>query len=107
MDEVLQGQDGFGLERRPSWLSAPCSGGLDAVFGALRDEASLEVRDGPEHMEYEFASGGGCVNPLLKADQVDLSGFEVVDGFEQFLEGAPQTIEPNNGEGIIWTGKIE
>ena len=32
-------------------------------------------------------SGGGCrVDPLLEADQVDLSGLEVIDGFEKLLE---------------------
>ena len=52
-----------------------------AVFGALRDQAALEMSDGPEDMEDEL-SGGGCrVDPLLEADQVDLSGLEVIDGF--------------------------
>ena len=32
------------------------------------------MRNGPEDVEYEFASGGCRVDPLLKADQIDLSG---------------------------------
>ena len=59
------------------------------------------MRNGPEHMEHEL-SGCGCrVDPLLEADEVDLSGFEVVDGFQKFLERAPQSIEADDGEGIV------
>ena len=57
-----------------------------ALFGALRDQAALEVCDGPEHVEYEFASGGSRIDPLLEADQVDLSGLEVINGFQKLLE---------------------
>ncbi len=57
-----------------------------AVFGALRDQAPLEMRNGSEDVEYEFASGGCRVDPLLEADQVDLSGLEVINGFQKLLE---------------------
>src|SRR6056297_509692 len=47
-----------------------------AVFGALRDETALEVSDGTKNMEHEF-SGGGCrIDPLLKADQINLISLE-------------------------------
>ena len=59
------------------------------------------MRDGPEHVEYEFASGRCRVDPLLKADQVDLSGLEIIDGFQQLLERAPQTIKADNGECVV------
>ncbi|PKQ11721.1 MAG: hypothetical protein CVT70_12310, partial [Alphaproteobacteria bacterium HGW-Alphaproteobacteria-1] len=57
--------------------------------------------------EHEF-SGGGCrIDPLLEADQIDLSGFEAVDGFQEFLERAPQPIKADNGEGIVGPGLIK
>ena len=78
-----------------------------AVFGALRDQAALEMRNGPEHVEYEFSSGGCGIDPLLEADEVDLSGFEAVDGFQEFLERAPQAIEADDGEGVVGPGLIK
>lgn len=65
------------------------------------------MRDGPEDVEHELSSSGCCVDPFFEADQVDLSGFEVVDGFQEFLERAPQSIEADDGEGIVWPGLIE
>ena len=44
---------------------------------------------------------------LSSVDQVDLSGFEVVDSFQEFLERAPQAIETDNGESIVWASLIE
>ena len=51
------------------------------------------MRDGPEDVEHELSSGGCCVDPLLEADQVDLSGLKVIDGFQQLLERAAQSIK--------------
>ncbi|SFD34791.1 hypothetical protein SAMN04488094_1402 [Tropicimonas isoalkanivorans] len=59
------------------------------------------MRNGPKDVEHEFSSGWCCIDPFLEADQVDLSGFEVVDGFQKFLERAPQSIEADDGEGIV------
>ncbi len=65
------------------------------------------MRNGPEHVKYEFSSGGCRIDPLLEADEVDLSGFEAVDGFQEFLERAPQAIEANDGEGVVGSGLIK
>ena len=75
-------------------LSSCCQ----TVFRSLGDQAALKMRDGSEDVEYEFASGRCRVDPLLKADQVDLSGLEIIDGFQQLLERAPQSIKADNGE---------
>ena len=37
-------------------------------------------------MEHQLARSGGCIDPRLQADQIALSAFEVLDGFQQFLE---------------------
>ena len=55
------------------------SSGRRPVFCALEDQPTLELRNGPEDMEQQLACGGGCINPLLQADQIDLSGFDVRD----------------------------
>jgi hypothetical protein len=72
-----------------------------AVFGALRDQAALEMRNSAKYMEHELTSGGCRVDPFLEADQVDPSGLEVVDGFQKFLERAPQALEADDGEGAL------
>ena len=83
------------------------SGVDQAIFGAFRDQTALEMRDGPEDVEYEFASGGCCVDPLLKADQIDLPGLEVIDGFQKFLERPAQAIETDDSERIVGPGLIK
>lgn len=65
------------------------------------------MHNGPEHVEYEFSSGGCRVDPLIEADEVDLSDFEAADGFQEFLERAPQAIEANDGDGVIGSGLIK
>lgn len=83
------------------------SGVDQSVFGALRDQAALEMRNGAEDMEHQFTCGGRCVDPLLQADQIDFSGLEVIDRFEQFLERPTQTIEPDDSKRIVGAGLIE
>ena len=56
------------------------------VFSALRDQTALKMRNGAEDVEHQLACSGGGINPLIQADQIDLPAFEVVDGFQQFLE---------------------
>jgi len=65
------------------------------------------MRNGPEDMKYELPGGRGCVNPFLEADQIDLSSLEAVDGFQKFLERAPQAIESDDGEGVVGPGLIK
>jgi len=83
------------------------SGVDQAIFGALRDQAALEMRNGSEDVEYEFARGGCRVYPLLETDQVDLSGLEVIDGFQKFLQRAAQAIEADDSERIVGPGLIK
>ena len=80
------------------------SGVGQAIFGAFGDQATFEMRNGAEDMEHELSCGGCRVNPFLEADQIDLSGFEVIDGFQELLERAPQAIEADDGEGIVGSG---
>jgi len=65
------------------------------------------MRNGAKYMEHEFPGGGCCVDPFFEADEIDLFGLEVVDGFQEFLERASQAIEVDDGEGIVGPGLIK
>ena len=67
------------------------------VFCALRDQPTFELRNGSKDMEHQLACGRGSVDPLLKADQIDLLAFEVLDGFQQFPERSSKSIKSNDG----------
>ena len=83
------------------------SGVDQAVFGPLRDQATLEMSNGPEDVKYEFASGGCRVDPFFEADQVDLSCLEVIDGFQKLFERTAQAIEADDSESIVGSGLIK
>ena len=78
-----------------------------SVFCALGDQAALEMRNGAEDMEHQLTCGGRRVDPLLQADQVDLSRVEVIDRFQQLPERPAQAIEPDDGERIVRAGLVE
>ena len=46
-------------------------------------------------MEHQLASSGGSIDPFLQADQIDLSAFELIDGFQQFLERSSKGRQPS------------
>ena len=95
------------VERRATRLSAALSRRGDAIAGALGDQPPLEVRDGTEDVEHEFAGGRGGVEALLQADQVDAAGLEPVDGFEQLSERASQTVEPGDAQSVAGSGVLD
>ena len=65
------------------------------------------MRNGLEDMEYEFAGSGCRVDPLPKADQIDLSVLEVIDGLQKFFKRPAQAIETDDGEGVVGPGLIK
>ena len=76
------------------------SSGRQRVFCALRQQPTLELRNGSEDMEHQLARSGGCIDPLLQADQIDLSAFAVLDGVQQFRERSSKSIKSNDSECI-------
>ena len=54
--------------------------GRQPVCCTLGNQSTLEMRNGREVMEHQLARSGGCINPLLQADQIEFSGLEVLDG---------------------------
>ncbi len=58
------------------------------------------MRNGIKDVEYELASVGCRVDWFLKADQLDLSDLEVIDGFQKLFERADQAIEAEDSERI-------
>ena len=80
------------------------SGGRNTVARALGDEPTLEVGDCSKDMEHQFAGGRGRVDAFFEADQADVVRLEVLDRFEQFLEGAP---EAGDTEAVAGAGMVD
>ena len=99
-DEFLCGGNRLRVERRATRLSVALSRRGDAIAGALGDQPPLEVRDGTEDVEHEFAGGRGGVEPLLQADQVDaaasISGAVIATGRIE-VETRNQVVEHIDG----------
>src|SRR5271155_4093635 len=71
------------LKAAAAWLSGqkpPKHGDTEQTIG---DEAPFEVGYGREHMEHQFAGGGGGVDFLLQAEQRDTAFLEHGDSREQ------------------------
>ena len=49
------------------------------VSCAKGNQPTLELRNGFKEMEHQLARSVGSIDPLLQADQIDISGFEVSD----------------------------
>ena len=64
------------------------------------------MRDSAEDLEHQLSCGGRCVDLLLKADQVDLSGFEVIDCFQQLLERPAQAVESDDSQCVVGAGLV-
>ena len=62
------------------------SGGCQPVFCVLRDQPTFELRNGSKDMEHQLACSKGSIVPFLRADQIELSAFKLIDGFQPFLE---------------------
>ena len=75
-----------------------------AVFGALRDQAPLEMGNGPEDVEDQLTCRGCGIDPLFEADQPDVLLFQVFDCFQEFFERAPEPIQADDGEAVAGTG---
>ena len=105
--EVLDRFEQF-LERTPEAVEA---GDTEAVAGAgmvgsarsagaLGDEPALKVGNHSKDVEHQFVSCRCRVNAFFEAGQVNITAFEVLDGFEQFLEGVPEAVETGDTKAI-------
>ena len=65
------------------------------------------MRDGAEHVEREFASVRGCIEAFLEAHEVDAAALDAGDDREEFLEGAPEPVDPGDAEAIAGPCVIE
>ena len=88
----------FLVARAGARVSPVLPSGRQPVFCALGNQPTLELHNGSKDMEHQLACGGGCIDPLLQADQIDFPAFEVLDGFQQFLERSSRSIKLN-GQG--------
>ena len=58
-------------------------------------------------MEHEFAGGRRSIEAFLEADEVDAVGLEVGDDFEEFAQGASESVEAGHAEAIARSGVVE
>ena len=82
-------------------------GGGNAVAGALGNQTALEMRNGAEDVENQFARGRCGVDSFFEADQVNAADLEAFDGIEQFFEGAAEAIETGNAEAVAGPGMVD
>ena len=112
--EVLDRFEQF-LERTPEAVEA---GDTEAVAGAgmvdqraqpgaLGDEPALKVGNHSKDVEHQFVSCRCRVNAFFEAGQVNITAFEVLDGFEQFLEGVPEAVETGDTKAITRADMVD
>ena len=106
-DEGLRGREGLPVEWRATGPSAAFSGCRNTVLRALGDQPPFEVSNRREDVEHQFAGSRGRVDAFLEADQVDVVRLEVLDRFQQFLEGAPEAVEAGDAEAVAGAGMVD
>jgi hypothetical protein len=67
---------------------------------AFADEITFELSQGREHMEDEFAAGGGGVDRLLQTAEPDAALAQPGDRVDQMREGAAEAVELPHDEGV-------
>ena len=76
------------------------TGGIEAGLGAFGDQAAFELGDGAEDLEREHALGGGGIDRVAQAAEMRARGLELLDDGEKMADGAGETVEPHDDEGI-------
>ena len=99
--------NGLRVQRGPARRAPAFPGRGDAVAGTLGDEPLLEVGDHAEHMEHEFAGGRGGIEAFLEADEVDAAGLDVGDDYEEFAQGASESVEAGHAQPVSGSGVVD
>ena len=92
-----------GGERFPSRVLALCFGDLDTLTLSLFELLTLQLREGGEHGQHEFARRRVGVDVLLVADEGNTLFSEGVDDVQQVLRGASETADALHIERIALT----
>ena len=71
------------------------------------NQTALEMRNGAEDVEDQFARGRCGVDSFFEADQVNAADLEAFNGIEQFFEGAAEAIETGNAEAVAGPGMVD
>ena len=85
--------------RSPQLAASPAHRG-QAGGGTFTDEIPLELGEGTKDVEDELAAAGGAIDLLGQADKADLACLELGHQLDQSLEGATQTIQAPDHQGI-------
>ena len=92
---VRRGHGGFATSP-----AAPRARGSQAGDGPLANEAMFELGQRAENVKHQSAAGTGGVNRLGQGPKADAPPIEVVNDVDQILQGAGQSIELPDQEGI-------
>lgn len=102
-----EGAGGFGTLGCPYGGAAEAGssglGRLQAGDSPLDGELALELRQAGDEVDHESAGGGGGVDRLVQALQVDAALDESVDSGHEVGQGASKAVEAPHDEGVALT----
>ncbi len=73
------------------------TGGSETGVGAFADEVAFKFGESAEKMKQQLAAGGGGIEVFLERTEPDLTLIEQVEGIQEVLQRASETIQlPDN-----------
>ena len=79
---------------------APSPRRRQAREGAFSDELTLELGQGPEHVEDQPTTGGAGVDRLREAHERHPTSLQVPDALDEVLEGPSEAVESPDHDGV-------
>ena len=79
---------------------AECSRPVEARPDAVGDQRPLELPDGSHHVKDQLACRGRGVDVLLDRDEGHAAASEMLESFDQLLDGAGRTIKALDDDGV-------
>ena len=107
IDELESGIEFSVIDRGPTWLATARPCGFEAVTRPLGHQTTLEMSDRSEDLEHQFACGLGGVDLFFQRHQAEIAFFERLDGFQQLLETAAESIKTHDADQIPGAGIVD
>jgi len=109
---MIAGIDGFktlGIQSDGSaaLVSAVCLGDGNALPLPFQNVLPLELVDGTDHRQHQLSGGGGGIDVLLVADQMNLLALEQLHDSKQVRSASGQAAEIVDVDGISLPGKFQ
>lgn len=96
-----------GHDRGPAQLLASCSGGVEPFVSSFHDELPDEFGQGGEDVEDQASTRGGGVELFVQGPEPDLAATQVGDDGDQVLQGAAESGQLGDYEGVALEQMIE